>query len=677
MEKILLAFLLLFSTTAFGQKAKKADPYFFLSRWAVGKKLVNESNGEKSTTQYRQRFVMMGDEQVPVATMTSTEIQLRDDKSPVPDVAKRVADLTGIKKWKFEDRGSYKAYEAELVEHTRYLKLFVSKQGKVLKYSLVTIRIPYMMPTYFEAELLQRDEIGAERNTANFAQPGSMFAQVYQLLVPTAHAFTYADVLSVIRDVWAPGVNSVNGLSSEVGKINGTVANGVNSFTSGVNTFNGTANRAIDQAGNINGTLNSLNSTARDINATARDKGNALKMGAALGVGAAVGTLGVNLVTHFITDVGAPLARKAYYELIGELTPEVQKAISERAPEAWKNLEFYTDKAAEIEKKMALQLGAMEWLARFNPTTSAEEIDKQLIIKQSELKKAEARLDHASSSSSQNICAGEVRQLQKEIAYLKAIMPVIKEGGPESAIRAQDLCSTFDRMYGEWANVEMQLNNARSAFIRNAYIITKDAEAAGREAARDLAGSDRKKGNKCEDSPELKDAQNAISKKDCKCGTPDEARENCAELCQTRTDYEAHIRSCLNMANLGGKVDESGDRARRASLLRQNSEMLENTYKNFLGTYCDSKKQDCEGNKDGSFKALTDRMQTRFSAIFKMCGSKTVVRTMKPANVDINDTAGLEAAKKDVPISTLPKAAQPNASSQGWWQKFLGFFKFW
>jgi hypothetical protein len=637
------------------------NPYLFLSRWVSSKPTTLEVGGEKKTMQYSQRFIQMGPDQIPVATMSLGEYVVKDPNRLPSDFAKEMGKFFGIKKWKQENRGSYTAYEAEMPEYSRFVKLFVSKKGNTFKYSLVSIRAPYLMPTYFEAEIIQRDQMGEGRSVASFEGPNGMFAQMLHLLVNPANAAVptnYQDILGIINDLWAPLTNASGNLVKQVGSAQGTAVRISGDITKNVgvlsSTIDNNAVRVVNMASQFDGTVN------RGIDTVQKtlSSGNVAKLGSIAGVtfgaGAALGGMAVNAFSHLITDGVVPLAIKAYYEIVGELSPEVRKRIAEKAPKAWDDLQRFSFEAANIENKMAQQLGAMQWLAQFNPTMSYEELNNQEKLLQKEYRKAIASLD-ASDRNSEKNCAAQVSDIEEKITYIQNLKVIIGRGG---ATKPQDICKTFDQMYSQWANVEVQLNNARNIFLRNAFIIVKDLQNEAAEAVADT--KQRKKDNTCEDeSPLLKQANKDVADNKCDC-TARIQNEDCANICETQRSYKRQDENCIQMARGIAKINRFEEQRITAQGLEQNSLMLKNAYDNFLGAYCDSTKQDCKGNTDGSFKAVSDRMQTMFDKIFKLCGNNSIVRMKKdPAAAAAGEAKGEAAANSDLPLASMDARALP------------------
>lgn len=129
------------------------------NNWISSENVSVNENGIHVATQMQQRLINLRGTVLPIATLTKGEIESPDGRGIPQDLSGHLAKVMGISHWKQEDRGAYVAYEAQVPQEARLVKLFVSKSKTKFRYSIFTVRMAYLLPLYFEAELIQRNHM--------------------------------------------------------------------------------------------------------------------------------------------------------------------------------------------------------------------------------------------------------------------------------------------------------------------------------------------------------------------------------------------------------------------------------------------------------------------------------------------------------------------------------------
>ncbi|MDG0814740.1 hypothetical protein [Bdellovibrio svalbardensis] len=687
--------------------AKSASPQAISSierNWATSDKYSISEGGVRVTTQGRQRMIRLRGNVIPVATMTSGEIKSPHGKGVPKDLAAEMSKLMGIKVWKKEDRGSYIAYEAPVPNEARLIKLFVSKDQKNFKYSVASIRLAYMLPTYYEAELLQRQQIEGTQAVASL-ESHQNWNRLFKFFVSPAYAadgFSLADLTSGfngnIPNVNLPNINidssavnsvkgSLDGLNNTVGGIKGSVdglasagnnvAGAGNNIASSINNASSSVNNLAGEAHSIQGTIanstETMRSSVSDINKTLQgfqDPKTFFKIGLASGFGYTLGSM----LVQFATDGAASLVKKIFYEVTGQMDPATRERMTGRGQKAWDDLQKLSEKVAEIDKNVQLRLAVLTSLNGKDPLVVANELEDRRLLLESDIRKLQSVMDKSSDNASRMQCSSAIREMSQQVELLKQMQPILQSEQPRSQA---ELCAGFDRMYQQWANVELQMHNARSVLLNDMVSLATGAEKATQAANESLA-SDRKKRNECKDS-KLDVVKDFISENDCKCGAAT-ISQKCNYLCMEQQNYQDHEKSCLNMIAMSKTVDKDTDSLVESELIRQNTTMLEDSYAKLTKSYCVQGDTSgvCNG-QDGSFSMIHSRMQNQFQQIQRACGSNSVVVATPRDILDGKRKAAALAASSQpiasASVANLPKPAEGGGFFSNFFGKIASFFK--
>lgn len=693
--------IILVSSLGFAKSASPKALETIEKHWASSKSYTISDDGVTVTTQGSQRFINLRGNIIPVAMMTSGQIKSKTGKGVPKDLAAHLAKLMGIKEWKKDDRGSYIAYEAPVPNEARLLKLFVSKNKTDFKYSIASIRIAYMLPMYYEAELLQRQQVEGNQSVAAL-ETNSTWARVFEFFVSPAYAadgFSLANLTSSLNGN-LPNVNvnvdsgaltgiqgSLTNLGNQVSGVTGSINNiagagnnlagAGNNIASSINTASGSVDRLTAEGGRIQqqiaSSTDTMKSSVSDINKTLQgfqDPKTFFKIGLASGFGYTLGSM----LVQFATDGAATLVKKIFYEVTGQMDPAMRERITSRGQKAWDDLEKLSARVADIDKNVQLRLAVLAELKGRDPLQVANELEDRRLLLESDIRKMKDQMDKTSDYRQRMQCASAMREMSQQVELLKQMEPILQQEQPRSQA---DLCASFDRMYQQWANVELQMHNARSILLNDMVALATGAEKAT-QAANESIASDRKKRNECKDS-KLDAVKDLLSDNNCSQSSAT-VSQKCQYLEMEKKNYEDHEKSCLNMIAMSKTVDKDTDNLVESELVRQNTTMLEDSYRKLTKSYCVEGDTSgvCDG-KDGSFSAIHSRMQNQFQQIQKACGSDSVVSASPRDILDGKRKAAALAASSQpiasAPVSSLPTSSQGGGFFSNLFSKIGSFFK--
>jgi hypothetical protein len=629
----------------------------FKANWVQSKKYTMQVGGTTLITQMHERIIPMADVAIPVATMTTGEITAKDAEDLPQDFIGGLGQLMKIKKWKEEKRGSYTAYEAVMPEYMRYVKVFVSKEKNTFKYSLVTMRVAYMLPAYFEAELIQREEIGDLKGVAELRKSNNTYARIYEMMVTPAHAQNYGVVGNNLLNYiggWQPGQisqitqgardaannigNSINNAASSLSRVEGTVngfANRMESITTG-------AERTIDR--NMASATQRWDETNKNWAESNRVANKAIspKTVATLTLTALGTASAYNLGVHFLTETIPYLARETYYMVTGNLKPEIREQMIAIGGKAWDDIDRLSVQAMELDLKLQAQVSAMEYASSGN---FVNDMQKLQAIKANALKS----YDFATSQETKVACMNVLKTMQTKIVFLEGVGSIIqaaRTGRPE-------MCAGFDEMYRQWIQTEGALSIARDAILQNSTAVMKKMNSKIAEASLQLA-SDRSLDTDCEKSPDLDRTDKQIAKEGCN----DTAirSEICADLLQMRKYYLIPVQTCRNMEAGRKNLDPVKEEKDRARLMAATAQMMGDSYDRLLKSNCRIGVRNalCDGQSTGLYANLKDDMSKNFKKAAAMCGNLSTIRIAP--ETDVHQGAQMAAAQMAGP--------QPLASNE-------------
>jgi hypothetical protein len=678
MKTFALLLGILFSLNVSAAPAQKQNTEY-LKFWVTSDKKTTHGKFEDNTIQVRQRVMIVSTVPVQVATMTSGKIVAKDKAVLPTDFIGGLSTLLGIKKWRHEDRGSYTAYEAPEPKTNRYIKVFVSKKGNTFEYSIVSIRLPYLFPAYFESELLQRKEIDGGKSVADLYTSKSTFANYFRAVIlgQDAHAMASAsDFLeSWITKFWGPATTSVGGLTSSVVGGTGALNNASDSIRDGSNAIKGLtaegdkiANNLADWKSTVDNGISSVN---RDVDKITDPK-TLLKAGTAAGLGLGFGTaiggaLG-NLLVHFVADGIAPLAKQLFYSVMGQMTEQQENQVKARSAAAWQNLADASKKVAEIERAMAIQMLELQASGARNPLTQTDANNMVESI-DSYIRTTEKAQDASWNAEDKMVCSAYLTDLKRMKNGILEVSAYMGKNGPVRG--PADICRGFDNLYQQWVSAELELNNARNSLKKDMYYLIVKADDDADYSNTDITNQDTKI-NTCKKNKGLVEANNDASKAGCTC------EENprppaCKSVCYRVEMQKIVVNNCVGMAQTVPLTESEKNTSAR--LQAENSNMLSKTYASLNKSNCkigQKASKYCTGKEDGMFTQMKSTMDTQFKDVQEKCGNKIMANIPEPDDDDapaatvtgavanLQDTAkkvtkSVEDVNATINAATLPK----------------------
>jgi len=701
-------------STGFAGKAKPAAAYGFLSNWAAATPSVMTVNGDVIKSQMSERFIRVGTDTVPVAIMTTGEIRAKSKKGIPTDFEGSIAKLMGIKHWKKETRGNYVAMEAEVPGSARLVKVFVSKNPKVYRYSIVSIRTAFMLPTYYEAEILQRIQMKDDKGVAELEKPSSTTAKIYRFLLAPSSA--QASTLDDLLDLASSSANSVSGAAKQVGTFTTTSVSAVNGLTGSVTTAganitgtmstvgtnltttastlgNNVVTTVNNGVGNLTSTVNNgvgnLTSTANNVMSTASttvtnattslhgdvttasnainnasstaDKDvkyalnpvNDFKAALGAGLGYSLGTM----LVQFAADGGAAICKQIFYAITGRLPDNVQNSLNDQGKQAWADLERLSKEALELDKKMQLTLMSMAALSGKNPINMYQSLPDKEIALQSDMRRLQGAMDNFKNTDTRNICIQAYREDAQQLLIVQNLQPIF--AAPEVK-RPQDLCNSFDDLYKQWASLELQIANARNILLKNmSFMITGAAKEAAKAGAQDF--SPRQAGKNCAQLEDAVDkADSEIGKNNCYCGNGG-ISSKCYNACQKRVLSKGILDDCNSVVDMNKARDTDSDDVISMQAVKQSSDMMKDSYKKLVGSYCEagSTQPGCNGDQ-GSFAKIHDALQDRFKYVQVACPNG--ITKAQPADVQAGAAKADAMENSDVPLASATGSQLPTSS---------------
>ena len=682
------------------------------SNWVTSDDQKVSDKNATVTSRIAQRLVVMRGNAIPVATMTSGEIVSKDGQGVPKDLAGHLAKLANITNWKKANHGSYTAYEAYLPKSGEYLKLFVSNTDKkgVFKYSVATIRGAYMIPMYYEAELLQRKQMEGSKAVAELEKSGGMWASLFQYFVSPA----YADFFSSLSS-WLSSSGSSSGASSLTDTLNNsssslssaatTASNAVNNASGAVNNIANTGNNLANTGNNIagagnniansitgasnnastianqltgevksiQGTISSASADMKqvggDINNTLKGFQNPVTMGkVALATGFGY-TLG-SMLAQFAVTGAVDLAKNIFYEVTGQMNPAMKDQVLSKGKKAWDQLAKLSEQVAEVDMNVQVRLAALAEVTGKDPSTVLTDLDYKSGMMKRDLQRITEALKNTDDPATNKACMVAQKQMEDQLQVWKAVRKIVQQ--PQQRSKA-DICSGFDDLYQQWTNAELQMRNARNVLMRNMYAIiadNSDTAAASKEEEIGFQAS-RKKRNRCAENDLLDQATSQARSNDCDCSLNSSTPWTpvCASVCRQVVNYQAAVKSCQASLQADAAIDVNTENAELSDAIANSAKMLEESKVKLVKATCvaGSTKGLCDG-KEGSFTKIRNTMQSQFNEVAQKCGTDSVINTSSPGDIAAGQKKAAEVLQSPGPIADAPATDLPQESERG------GFF---
>jgi hypothetical protein len=657
---LFLTFILMFySWNAFAAIGAEKPMQNYRVNWVESKKSVTQMGGAQVTGQIRQRILLVHGVAIPVATIGSGEIKSATGEGFPQDLTGALQKITNMKSWKKEVRGNYTAYEGLLPEQGRLIKVFISKGKDSYKYSVATIRVAFMLPTYYEAEIIQREEIGDGAGVAALSDSGGKFASLYKLLLQPAYAAPTPSWLTSILGSWDNTVNTVgNTAAAGIASVNNVAGAGnnvalsgqalagagnnvANAITSAASQGSTTVNQAMISATNIgnrlSGSIDNASTTVNNPVNTMTNKTKMAKVAFAAGLGGALGYGLGTILVQMTMEHGLKLADEVYHMITGDLMPEVRDRITDQGKQAWAALKGLSEKTMELDLEMQKQLMAMYLAGGENPM-SLGDVRDQIGLLEDKINDAQEAKKKNNDDNFRISCNRAINSMREQLELLKSVEPIMKKFKSPTA-----MCEGFDQMYDRWVDTESEINASRNIILNDTFALITDADRRQQDAAKVVA-SKRNVEKECNFSSQISAAKSAISSNKCICfsGLTAVFSGSCGSLCRTLDNYVETSKVCVNVGSKSQSLDPVARNEDVSEIALQTAKSLQ-------------RRQDQIANSD--YNKTQAKMTTHFRDILDQCGSKTVVQ------VKGSESRGKQMAesvmKGNVPLSSAGPSGSP------------------
>lgn len=636
--QILTFCILLSSLGAFGAAQPTSNVPAYKANWIETKKVVSKITGGETSVQWRQRNVEVLGKSIQVATITSGEIKDSTGRLIPRDLAGAIAKISKIKKWKQETRGAYTAYEAMLPDQAQYMKVFVYKNKDTYKYSIATMRVAFMLPTYFEAELIQREEIGDIKGVADMRAPTSKYAALFNAVIPQANAIDFSGIVNYFNSVLGVGQTAAQGIAQAPGAINNASVS-INGLSATARAGSAEMSGAADRFGTK---LENFDKTLQGFQDNTKVAKTALVAGLAGGFGGAAGAAAF----HYGAQGIAYGAREIYYLITGDLKPEIRAQMGTSGQIAWDSIDALSAEVINMTTQMDLEQQAMKMATGTDPM-NYDKAKEKLRLLESDLRKLTHRLDNDPDQNVRKKCSQQMGPLEDEIAHLQKFLPILK-----AQRDGNDICTSFSRKYERWVAIESDIQEARNAILNNTMVVITKANRELQDSAKVLSSA-REEANECDYSVGIKKAMRFVGNENgCICSTRLKS-DRCLTACSSLENLQSAQYACNESTKANKTLDPLDQFQKESALIRNNSE-------SYL------RRQQKVADPQGYEKLQTNLTMT-FAEELKKCPSAPNV--ILP--IDIQKGQAKAAAAADRPIASAEVESFPTSNQSSGFTDFL------
>ncbi|MBC7372070.1 MAG: hypothetical protein H7326_10920 [Bdellovibrionaceae bacterium] len=618
----------------------------YKANWIETKKIVSKITGGETSVQWRQRNVEVLGKSIQVATITSGEIKDTTGRLIPRDLAGAIAKISKIKKWKQETRGAYTAYEAMLPDQAQYMKVFVYKNKDTYKYSIATMRVAFMLPTYFEAELIQREEIGDINGVADMRAPGGKYAALFAAVVPNANAIDFSGIVNYFNGWLGVGQTAAQGVAQAPAAINNLATagnNGAASINSASVSINGLSATAGASSAELSGAadrfgtkLEKFDKTLQGFQDNSKVAKTALVAGLAGGFGGAAGAS----IFHYGAQGIAYGAREIYYLITGDLKPEIRAQMGAAGQIAWDSIDALSAEVINMTTQMDLEQQAMK-MATGADAMTYDKAKAKIRLLESDLRKLTNRLDNDTDQDRRVKCTQQMGPIEDEIAHLKKFLPIL-----DAQKNGNDVCTSFARKYERWVAIENDIQEARNAILNNTIVVIAKANRELQDSAKVLSSA-REEANECDYSVGIKKATRFVGNEDgCICSTRLKS-DRCLTACSSLENLQSAQFACNDSAKANKNLDPLEQFQKESALIRNNSE-------SYL------RRQQKVADPQG-YERLQTNLTMKFAEELKKCPSAPNV--VLPIDIQRGQAKAAAAADRPLASGDVGGFPTPNQSS--------------
>lgn len=519
---------------------------------------------------------------LPIATVSYT----KNNKEPKEKVITLLKKSVLSKKWSLEQMDGLEIYETYSKETGTIYRLAYNNKNN--EFSLASIAVRYVLPTYLETHLIQLKHLKTVKSSSNkFTQFMSIFLQNAYAQSPSYQVDINIDTQQLNGAIDQLG-NGISGLNGHLDATSGAI----NNLSGATNNISGSINNMADSVNNTSNTLKELTSPK-----------TVARTAAIAGVAFGVTNTLASMATNFLVNGSMSMLRTLYYEAAGELKPEEKEARLKRFENSMKSFTELSPKLNELANKMAATSIEITLASGVTQEQYLTNIDQ-------ELEKARKAKTEASTD-----CMECQTELVLKIAQLENLKEIVKHTGNKTKEDLKKSCENMDNLYHEWVNAEYVILNSRRLIMQDLLIF--NGQIVENAQQDDAFQESRKKANSCR-SGSQKVINNIKSEIDVnKCTASEENME--LPICRR---YFAHI-EILN--NCDALADTQLNEAQQTELVEATarfSSSLSQFSRSLASMSCENNAASCtktqmdkaRGEVAETFKTMAEQCPGRFFA---------------------------------------------------------------
>lgn len=374
---------------------------------------------------------------LPIANISYT----KNNKEPKEKVIALLKKSVPSKNWSFEKMDGLEIYETYSKETGTIYRLAYNDKNN--EFSLASIAVRYLLPTYLETHLIQVKHLKTVKSSSN------KFTQFMSIFLKNAYAQSPSYQIDVNIDTQQLN-GAIDQLGSGISGLNGRLdatSGAINNLSGATNNISGSINNMADSVNNVSNTVKELTSP-RTIARTA----------AIAGVAFGVTNTLASMATNFLVNGSMSMLRTLYYEAAGELKPEEKEARLKRFENSMKSFTELSPKLNELANKMAATSIEITLASGVTQEQYLTNIDQ-------ELEKARKAKTEASTD-----CMECQTELVLKIAQLENLKEIVKHTGNKTTDDLRKSCENMDNLYHEWVNAEYAMLNSRRLIMQDLLI---------------------------------------------------------------------------------------------------------------------------------------------------------------------------------------------------------------
>lgn len=629
------AFSFLFSFNA-SAKAEKEISRIPTSTWLK----MNVVKMGKDSSQFFKKYYAYSSGESEVATVSHIIAEKKSDTvDQVRNEVVRLYDIENPAEGKNVDGLWLEGVSSKL---GKFIRFDLKETKTSYNYSIATIRLSEVWPTYYEVTALQNVLLqNKAKKTAS-----SFFIEKLLGEKSEAQSSSTTSIIQGLMAEWTSSRNAVTGLSLSV-----------------TNSGRDLGARLIDATTPV---AAGLESTAKSINGltSKMTSANFFKYGLAAGAGYALGGVLVSAAVDLV-----PKALQYIWEKVsGQMSKEDFNKLVGKSQEGWEMLPKLAQEVTDLDKEMQRNLLALEFISRENPNSVA--LRKQEVI--NELNK----LDYKIKSGDRDICADDSSIASKQVALnlkldeLKEVEKILsKSDTPEK------ICQNFQTQLLKWTHIENSMTVSKNWILQGtSQLFGAIVEKTG-DSARPVA-SLRESKNTCikriEDNYLKVATQNIES-----CSCKKNVAAKCVDACNSYENAVDMKQLCIDMAPEEAQTNSLAQQKQQTDNLKAIGDQLKYVRKQVNNSFCDKDNvsADCASGTDGSFTQIRKKLAADFGndKMSKLCPSLQLPvglsnSASEPPQPQVQQkqsrmVASESAAPAAVPASNKPLSEDPGFAS--------------